>query len=202
MSLGRALRDLRTQRGWTLQEMSRRVGVPVSTLSKVERDRLSLKYDRILQISARLGLEPADLLAPTSPDPAPKLIARRSIGRLDQAIRREAAGGERYFMCPELRRKRMAPVVTRVRARTAEEFGELVRHEGEVYVHVMQGPVEVHTEFYDPVLLQAGESIYMDAAMGHAFVAPGPDGEAEVLEVWSGGDEGVLERLAGTGRDH
>lgn len=188
-SLGRALRELRARHGWTLKEMSQKTGVPLSTLSKVEHARLSLSYDRLLQLCARLGLSPAEFFSPVEgPEPRP-LTARRSIGRLDQAIRRESARAESYVMCPEFRRKRMAPVVTRVRARSVEAFGEPLRHAGEAYVYVLEGPVEVHTEFYDPVTLQTGESIYFDGAMGHAYVSPEGCGEALVLAVSSGAGE-------------
>ena len=59
----------------------------------------------------------------------------------------------------------MIPVLTRVRAKTIEEFGELVRHSGEEYIHVLEGRAEVHTEFYDPIVLEAGESVYIDSNM-------------------------------------
>ena len=62
---------------------------------------------------------------------------------------------------PELRRKRMIPVLTRIRARSVAEFGELVHHSGEEYIYVIEGRVEIHTEFYDPITLEAGESIYI-----------------------------------------
>ena len=40
-TLGRILKELRRHRNWTLREMSERSGIPVSTLSKVENDRLT-----------------------------------------------------------------------------------------------------------------------------------------------------------------
>jgi transcriptional regulator with XRE-family HTH domain len=55
-TLGRILRELRANRGWTLKEMSERAGIPVSTLSKVEHDRLTLTYDKLLQLSQKLNI--------------------------------------------------------------------------------------------------------------------------------------------------
>ena len=54
-TLGRILKELRAHRNWTLREMSERSGIPVSTLSKVENDRLTLTYDKILQLSESLS---------------------------------------------------------------------------------------------------------------------------------------------------
>jgi mannose-6-phosphate isomerase-like protein (cupin superfamily) len=100
-----------------------------------------------------------------------------------------------YYLCPELRRKRMIPVLTRIRAKTPEEFGELVRHAGEEYIYVLEGRIEVHTEFYDPVTLDAGESIYIDSNMGHAYLAAEGCDEALVLGVCSSAEEGLMHSL-------
>ena len=89
----------------------------------------------------------------------------------------------------------MIPIITRIRAHSAGEFGELVRHQGEVLIYVLEGRVEVHTEFYDPVTLEAGESIYIDSSMGHAYVVADGCEEALVLGVCSSGDEGLMTSL-------
>ena len=89
----------------------------------------------------------------------------------------------------------MIPVLTRIRAKTVEEFGELVHHSGEEYIYVLEGRIEVHTEFYDPVMLEAGESIYIDSNMGHAYVVAEGCDEASVLGVCSSADEGLMDSL-------
>ncbi len=90
---------------------------------------------------------------------------------------------------PELRRKRMIPVYTRIRAKSVEEFGELVHHSGEEFIYVLEGAIKVHTEFYDPIVLGAGESIYIDSNMGHGYIAADGCDEAVVLAVCSSADE-------------
>ena len=83
----------------------------------------------------------------------------------------------------------MIPVLTRVRAKSAEEFGELVRHSGEEFIYVVSGRITVHTEFYDPVTLSASEGLYIDSNMGHAYVAAEGCDEALVLGMCSSADE-------------
>jgi len=39
---------------------------------------------------------------------------------------------------------------------------------------VLEGEVEVHTELYAPFTLKAGESVYLDSTMGHAYLAKSP----------------------------
>ena len=195
-TIGSLLRALRTRNDWTLKEMSQRCGIPLSTLSKVENDRLSLTYDKLLLISQRLNIRMSELFAEDSRNaPEPAITARRSIGKIDDAVRVTTPNYDYFYLCPELRRKRMIPVLTRVRAKSIEEFGELVRHPGEEYIHVIEGRAEVHTEFYDPIVLEAGESVYIDSNMGHAYIAAEGCEEVLLLGVCSSADEQLMESL-------
>jgi transcriptional regulator with XRE-family HTH domain len=195
-TLGTLLSTLRARNGWTLKQMSERTQIPVSTLSKVEHDRLTLTYDKLLQVSQRLNISLPELLsdaAVPAGSEAP-VTARRSIGLVADAVRVNTRNYDYYYLCPELRRKRMVPIFTRIRAKSLEEFGDLVRHPGEEYIYVLEGAIAVHTEFYDPVVLQAGESIYVDSTMGHAYIAEGCD-EAIALAVCSSADQSLMESL-------
>jgi transcriptional regulator with XRE-family HTH domain len=194
-TIGGLLRSLRARKGWTLKQMSEHSGIPLSTLSKVEHDRLTLTYDKLQQLSARLNMRMSELFADAPEPEEPSVTARRSVGRLDDAVRVNTKNYDYYYLCTELRRKRMIPVYTHIRAKSVAEFGELVRHSGEEFIYVLDGAVEVHTEFYDPVVLRAGESIYIDSNMGHAYIAAEGCDEALVLAVCSSADEGLLESL-------
>lgn len=194
-TIGGLLRSLRARKGWTLKQMSEHSGIPLSTLSKVEHDRLTLTYDKLLQLSQRLQLRMSELFAEQAETPEPAVTARRSIGRIEDAIRVTTPNYDYYYLCPELRRKRMIPVLTRVRAKSLDEFGELVRHSGEEYIHVLEGRMEVHTEFYDPIVLETGESVYIDSNMGHAYIAAEGCDEVLLLGVCSSADEHLMESL-------
>ena len=192
-TLGRILKELRNHRNWTLREMSERSGIPVSTLSKVENDRLTLTYDKLAQLSQKLQIPISELFAEA--EPAEAITARRSIGKLEDAIRVTTPNYDYYYVCTELRRKRMVPILTRIRAKSIDDFGDLVSHSGEEYIHVLEGSIIVHTEFYDPVTLKAGEGIYIDSNMGHAYIAAEDCDEALVLGVCSSDDDALMHSL-------
>src|SRR4029079_7721768 len=94
-TLGRILKDLRSHRNWTLREMSERSGIPVSTLSKVENDRLTLTYDKLAQLSQKLHIPISELFAET--EQAETVTARRSIGRVEDAIRVTTPNYDYYY---------------------------------------------------------------------------------------------------------
>src|SRR3569833_1803031 len=183
-TLGRLLRGWRERKNWTLKEMSSRTSIPVSTLSKVERDRLTLTYDKLLLVCLVFLFLFFVLFFLSTTAGEPAVPARRSVGRLADTLCVNVAHYDYYFLCPELRHKRMTPMIVHIRARSLAEFGEPLRHCGEEYVYVLTGAVIVHTDFYEPVVLSAGESIYLDSSMGHAYVAEGGT-EATVLAVCS-----------------
>ena len=120
---------------------------------------------------------------------------RRSVGTLDTAVRVDSGKYEYFFMCPELRNKRMIPLIARPRIRTIEEFGELVRHAGEEFIYVLSGRVEVHTEFYEPVTLEVGQCMYIDSNMGHAYLLGAGCDDALAVGACSSADEGLLNLL-------
>ena len=194
-TLGALLRSMRSREGWTLKQMSEKTGIPVSTLSKVEHDRLTLTYDKLQLLSQRLGMRMSELFAEEVEDEAQPVTARRSLGDPEHAVRVETPNYDYYYLCTELRRKRMIPVTAVVRAKSLAEFGELVRHSGEEFFYVVRGRIAVHTEFYDPVVLEVGQSMYIDSNMGHAYLLADGCDEAEVIGVMSSADEDLMRSL-------
>ena len=194
-TLGALLRGVRNREGWTLKQMSERSGIPVSTLSKVEHDRLTLTYDKLYQVAQRLGMRMSELFAEADEEAPAAVMARRSLGDMDHAVRVETQNYDYYFLNTDLRRKRMIPVISKIRAKTSKEFGELVHHAGEEFIYVLSGRIIVNTEYYDTITLSTGQSIYIDSSMGHAYLAAEDCDEAVVLAVMSSGEEDLDQSL-------
>lgn len=187
-TLGSVMTALRKQNNWTQKEMSDRTGIPVSTLAKVEHGRLSLTYDKLQDVCRRLKIRMSDLLVEPEQEPKQSVTARRSIARIDQALRVTTPQYDYHYLCADLRHKWMIPIIGLVRVRTLEEFGELIRHPGEEFVYVIDGSIELHTEFYEPIVLKAGEGAYLDSNMGHAYLAAPGCSEARILGVCASSD--------------
>jgi transcriptional regulator with XRE-family HTH domain len=194
-TLGQLVRAERQRRDWTLRQMSARVGIPLSTLAKVEQDKLSLTYDKLQQMTARLGVTMADFLAQDSAESASAAItARRSTLGAGNTVRVETPNYDYQYLCADLRNKRMVPILTRIRSRSLAEFGELIRHQGEEFLYVLEGCIEVHLQFYAPLTLRVGQGVYIDSTMGHAYTAKDCD-SALVLAVCSSEDTNLSETL-------
>lgn len=183
--LGQCLRAARKRHGLTMQDLVQRTGVALSTLSKVENDQMSLTYDKLLQICAGMGISVTELLSPESRSLV--TLTRRSVTRPDTTVRETTPNYDYAYLAADLVGKRMVPIIGTVKARTLHEFGPLVRHEGEEFVLVLQGEIEMHTEHYASRRMKAGESVYIDSTMGHAYLVVGEE-EARIVCVCSAPD--------------
>jgi transcriptional regulator with XRE-family HTH domain len=197
-TLGSLIGLVRERNGWTLRQMSDKVGIPLSTLAKVEAGKLSLTYDKLQQLTSRLGLTLADFLAqadaPATGTARPVFTARRSLTGAGNSIQVSTPNYDYEYLCADLREKRMVPIITRIRAHDIKEFGELLRHQGEEFIFVLEGTIEVHLQFYTSVTLSAGQGIYLDSSMGHAYTAKDCE-SALVMAVCSSEDPNLARDL-------
>ncbi|MGH8138881.1 MAG: helix-turn-helix domain-containing protein [Terriglobia bacterium] len=172
---GTALRSLRKSNRWTLAEVAKRTGIPASTLSRIENDQISPTYDMLLRLSEGLAIDVSQLLsrAPAAPAATPDQPGRRSVNRAADGDMVPMSNHTLRYLSTDLLNKQMTPILSEYRARSLAEFGPLMSHEGEEFLYVLQGELELHTECYAPLVLKAGESIYFDSRMGHGYVARG-----------------------------
>ncbi len=186
---GDTIRALRKNGRMTLSDMSSRTGLTVSTLCKLEHGRTGLSYDKLLRISQGLGVDMARLLdARTRPAGAGPGHSRRVVQRAGEGTRVETSGQRTLHLATELLSKRFAPRIDEIRAHTLRDFfaqsADWMRGPGEEFVYVLEGEIELHTEFYAPVRLMAGDSSYFDGEMGHAYLNA-CDGTCRALVVCS-----------------
>ncbi len=168
LRLGERVREIRRARNWTLEEASRRAGLARSTLSKIENEQMSPTFDAVQKLAKGLGIDVPQLFTPPKSD---KVMGRRSITRAGEGEPHPTATYEHEMLATEIARKKMLPYKAVIRARSFEEFGQWVRHDGEEFLYVLDGAVRLLTELYAPVDLSAGDSAYYDASMGHCVIS-------------------------------
>ena len=169
-------------------------GLATSTISKVENGRMSLTYDKLQQLAKGLSIDLVDLFGAGKGAIAPATAtARRSIGRSGDGVVLPTQCYEYRFLNADLAAKLMVPLVGEAKARTLQEFGEMIRHEGEEFLFVLEGSIVVHTEYYAPAVLQAGDHLYIDSQMGHAYLK-GSDAKCRALVVCTGTRTEEIER--------
>ncbi len=181
---GVAVRKLRLAKGWTLQHLSEKSGVPLSTLSKLELGQAALTYDKILRICRALDVDPGlSILQEAAATPAP--TGRRAVVRAGEG--EDVAFGA--HMCrvaaQDLLSKSFTPMLVSL---TPAQGVRRQTLPGEVYIHVLNGTAMLHTDVYAPLKLGAGDAVFFDGGAEHTLHAASDEPCTALLII--GGDEG------------
>lgn len=180
VDLGARVRELRNAQGWTLEQAAQEAGLARSTLSKIENGQMSPTYSALRKLASGLSISVPQLFTPAATQAGGRMVHTRS----GEGVAHATATYEHELLSEQMRKKSMLPYRTRVRARALEEYEDWVRHEGEEFLYVLTGVIELHTEFYEPVEMRRGDSAYYDATMGHNVISVSAE-DATILWVTS-----------------
>ncbi|MBX3752912.1 MAG: XRE family transcriptional regulator [Ralstonia sp.] len=183
--VGARIREARKARGLTLQELSERSGVALSTISKAERGDIALTYEKFAGLAQALGLEFEQLLGRRrTPDAGP---LRPTFTPSGGQVIYDTPNYEYGMLADALTGKRMLPMRAHIRARSVEDFPDYIRHPGEEFVFVLGGEIELRFENGDAFRLTPGDSLYFDSAVGHVYLSVSEE-PAEILACCTGTD--------------
>ena len=177
--LGARVRQIRRENNWTLEYLSRKTGVSASSLSKLENGLIDVTFETVMRICEGLDLSLEHL---TSHEQATFRSGVRTVTRRNEGLQLATQAYGFEVLCTDIARKGLLPVIVTVKARSLAEVARKSQHAGEEFVYVIRGRIQLHTEFYEPTVLEEGDSAYYDSSGTHAFVNAG-DGEAIVLSV-------------------
>lgn len=167
LALGPRIKTLRKERGLSLAGLAKSTGVSEATLSRVENEQTLVSAHHLYRMAQTLGVDITAFFAPAS-----KSISNgiRSICRKGEGIPLTTARYDAQVLCTDIANKRMHPAIDTVTVGSLEAAGGYSRHDGEEFLHVLSGHLLLATEFYEPVILDPGDSIYFDSHMGHAYL--------------------------------
>jgi transcriptional regulator with XRE-family HTH domain len=179
VSIGERLRAIRFERKLTLQEASKLCGVGLSTLSKIETGQAAPAYGTLKRIAEGLELSFEEMISGERPEGS---SARRTVTRNREILKFKSKRYDYRVHASDLANKAMVPLEMEVRARGLPESSDWSQHDGEEFIFVLEGEIEVRLSDYAPFRLKQGESAYIDSRMRHAFVALSP-GPARMLSI-------------------
>jgi transcriptional regulator with XRE-family HTH domain len=165
------LKQLRTDRGLTLQQVAEAARLDVSTLSRLESGKRRLAVDHLPGIAAALGVTIDDLLAPAvTPDPRVRNEPTTHHGvTVWPLTHRGPAGGlhaYKYLVQPD----------------RGEPPEVLPVHEGYDWMYVLSGRMRLRLGD-DELVIEAGEAVEFSTLTPHWFGALG--GPVELIAIFS-----------------
>jgi len=179
LKIGAKLKAFRRAKSLSLSDLSKMTGVSEATLSRVENEQVPVSAHNLYVLSQVLGV---DITAFFEDQASPIRNGVRSISRKGEQAPVETARYLSDVLCTDLANKKMHPAVNIVEKTSLAEVGGLASHPGEEFLHVLSGALVLHTDFYAPLLLEQGDSIYFDGTMAHAYLRAG-DEPARILVV-------------------
>ena len=160
--LGSILKDARLKKEMTLEDLSLKCGYSKALISRIENDSVSPSITSLARISAALDEGLHEVFASLDPE-EPVIVRkeeRRNFSRIEE-------GQDIEFLTEGTLAREMQPLLISSRNRSAGA-GAFVAHNGEEFLHVLQGKAEMtigdRTFFLNP-----GDSIHFRSSIPHTI---------------------------------
>jgi transcriptional regulator with XRE-family HTH domain len=174
-SFGVRLKELRLQRGWTLQELADQSGLSKTFVSRLETGDRQASIAAVLTLARIFGVSLASMFE-SQLATEPCLIVRRA-----EAVSKSANGLTYTPLSSADRFFNLQPI--KLSVSPTRKGNEHFHHEGEEWIYILSGRLTLSLagKTYD---LEPGDAAHFDSRLPHRLIARGPH-DAEVLLVAS-----------------
>lgn len=179
--VGERIKRMREKAGVSLQELAERAGYSAALLNQIENHLVSPPLGALGKIAHALGVKIGDLWGERARDPYAIVRKgdRRQVSRF--ASKEGVAYGYAYQSLGFGKKDRhIEPFLIRLEPPTVKDPKPSV-HDGEEFLFVLTGRMEVHLDGHTDVL-EPGDSILYDSSVPHRVACHGGE-PAEVLAV-------------------
>ncbi|HDZ90284.1 MAG: cupin domain-containing protein [Deltaproteobacteria bacterium] len=173
VNVGERVRKVREERNLSLMDISQRTGLDVSLLEEIENGTMAPPLGTIIRLAKALDLKMGYFIS--GDEDRSYTIVRRDdrkvISRYDS--KKGAYYGYGYeSLAPHKKNRHMEPFLVSLDPAETEE--ERSTHDGQEFIYVLEGTMEVRLE--DEIhLLHPGDAIYYDSTVPHLVKCHGPE---------------------------
>jgi len=174
--IGPQLRILRKKKGLSLREAAAQTGLAASLISTLERTSLGASAASIHKLAAFYD---TTVTALSTPQSVPQDTLKSGVVRSDEARIAPMFG-------PDIRIEQRAPSDAAMDCQKwtiqpGAGSEDAYSHEGEEFIYVLRGLLEITLDGHERHLLYPGDNIYFDSTRTHSWRNPG---EEETVLVW------------------
>lgn len=169
VTLGRRLRQLRRQRGFSLAWVAKAVGISIGFLSAVERMQMSASVATLRRLARFYKANILDLFGPAESHGPLVSRRKRKVLETGRGVRMELLAWGNTIMEPHL---------FRIAAKAGS--GESYSHEGEEFLYVLRGELKITVRDHE-YRLKPGDSFYFESTTPHRWLNPG---RSETWVLW------------------
>jgi len=168
-AIGARLRQLRLRRQLSLALVAKAAGISVGFLSAIERSQMSASISTLRRLARFYKTNILDFFDPAEAGSRVVRPAERKVLEAGPGVRMELLAWGKTVMEPHL--FRIAPKAG---------SGESYTHEGEEFLHVLRGELQLALEGKE-FHLKSGDSFYFESATPHRWKNPG---RSETWVLW------------------
>jgi len=163
--VGAKIRNLRELRGISLDELAQRCQMQAQQVNKIEAGEIATSLTPLLKIARGLGVRLGTFLDDAEAAGPVLSRAQDSCRTVRFAGAGDVKGLDFHPLAANKSDRNMEPFIIDVHPPLSSNF-ELSSHEGEEFIYVLDGAVEIAWG-KEKYLLQQGESIYYDSITPH-----------------------------------
>jgi DNA-binding transcriptional MerR regulator/mannose-6-phosphate isomerase-like protein (cupin superfamily) len=168
-TIGPHLRRLRTERGLSLAQVAKEAGISLGFLSSLERSQMTASVGTLRKLTDFYQTNILDFFDPAESNSRLVPAGKRKILNAGPGVRMELLAWGNTVMEPHL-----------FRIAAGADSGESYTHEGEEFIYVLRGALQISLE-HERYELKAGDSFYFESTVPHRWKNPG---RGETLLLW------------------
>ena len=182
--IGSKIKGIRESKNLSLEEIAERSGLSIEQITSIENDQNLPSLGPLIKIARALGVRLGTFLDDS--DAIGPVVTRAADRERDSSISfsNDATDARKHMEYHPLAQQKagrhMEPFIIDINPEETPEF-QLSAHEGEEFIYVMEGEVEL-VYGKDTYTLRAGDSIYYDSIVSH-HLHGAPGKAARILAV-------------------
>lgn len=153
-NIGTRIRELRQNRGLTLEEVAAETGLSVSFLSMVERDKASISVDNLEKLARYYEVHMVHFFS--GPEESPVRVTRRA--ELLQAGHEGGPGPADVTLLANRLNARMEPLLVNIAP--GKEEPHFRKHEADTLLYILEGQALLISESGEELRLEQGDLAY------------------------------------------
>lgn len=165
LEIANRVKAIRKKNGWRLHDLSKKTGISVATLSKLENGKTKLNFSTVNKLAQGIGVAVTDL---TSPDLEHTTDATMTLG--GGGVVFETRDVDYEVLCADYAGGNQGYAKLSVKSRKLDPDLPWHRHPGKEFIYVLKGMLVLHTEDRAPITLKRGDSLLFDSSIGHHYV--------------------------------
>jgi len=184
LNIGKKIKEIREKKKLTLKDLSNRTGYSESVLSQIENHFISPPLGALLNIAKGLEIGVGQLLGEAKEEPF-IIVRQGSEVPVSRVASKEGVNYGYSYKSLGIGKKdrHFEPFLITLEPTEIKHEG-LSKHEGEEFIYVLQGKMEVQLmDFVE--ILEVGDSIFYDSTIPHKVSCHGDKPASILAIIWS-----------------